>query len=81
MQIVIDIPELMYKNAKKDMLCGSETLVNAIKNGKVIEQLPPVSVAEKVGCWVEIDDEPYEVWECDKCGLELWWNGKKGVEQ
>lgn len=18
---------------------------------------------------------------CDKCGLELWWNGKKGVEQ
>lgn len=33
MQIVIDIPEQMYLNAKKDMLCGSDILVSAIKNG------------------------------------------------
>ena len=37
MRIMIDIPEQMYKNAKEDMLCGSETLVNAIKNSKVQE--------------------------------------------
>lgn len=33
MKIVIDIPKQMYLNAKKDMLCGSDTLVSAIKNG------------------------------------------------
>lgn len=33
MQIVIDIPKEMYKSALNGYLCGSETLVNAIKNG------------------------------------------------
>ena len=33
MQIVIDISKEMYENALNDRLCGSETLVNAIKNG------------------------------------------------
>lgn len=33
MQIVIEIPKEMYKNALNGYLCGSETLVNAIKNG------------------------------------------------
>ena len=33
MQIVIDIPEQIYLNAKTDMLCGTEVIVNAIKNG------------------------------------------------
>ena len=33
MQIVIDIPKEMYINALNGYLCGSETLVNAIKNG------------------------------------------------
>lgn len=33
MQIVIDIPEQMYLNAKADTLCGADILVNAIKNG------------------------------------------------
>lgn len=33
--------------------------------------LPPVTVQEKVGCWVEIDDEPHEVWECDRCGFVI----------
>ncbi len=32
-ELVIKIPEDMYKNALNDLLCGSETLVNAIKNG------------------------------------------------
>lgn len=33
MKIVIDIPKEMYKSALSGYLCGSETLVNAIKNG------------------------------------------------
>ena len=33
MQIVIDIPEQIYLNAKTDMLCGTDVIVNAIKNG------------------------------------------------
>ena len=33
MQIVIDIPEQMYLNAKADILCGADILVSAIKNG------------------------------------------------
>ena len=34
MKLIIDIPEQMYINAKADTLCGADTLVNAIKNGK-----------------------------------------------
>jgi hypothetical protein len=33
MKLVIDIPEQMYLNSKKDMLCGADILVSAIKNG------------------------------------------------
>ena len=33
MQIVIDIPEQMYLNAKSGTLCGADILVIAIKNG------------------------------------------------
>ena len=33
MKIVIDIPKEMYENALNDRLCGSEIVVNAIKNG------------------------------------------------
>ena len=33
MQIVIDIPKEMYENALNNLLCGSTTLCNAIKNG------------------------------------------------
>lgn len=37
MKIVIDIPEQMYLNSKKDMLCGADILVSAIKNGTPYE--------------------------------------------
>ena len=33
MKLIIDIPEQMYLNAKKDTLCGADILVKAIKNG------------------------------------------------
>ena len=33
MQIVIDIPKVMFINAKSDLLFGADILVNAIKNG------------------------------------------------
>lgn len=31
----------------------------------VVNKMP---TAEKKGEWIGIDDEPCEVWECDKCG-------------
>ena len=37
MQIVIDIPKVMFINAKKDLLFGADILVNAIKNGTPYE--------------------------------------------
>ncbi len=40
--------------------------------GRVIfftEQLPPVAPKPKTGHWVGIDEEPSEVWECDRCGF------------
>lgn len=36
MQIVIDIPEQMYLNAKAGMLCGPDVLVNAIIKGTIL---------------------------------------------
>jgi hypothetical protein len=36
MQIVIDIPEEMYNNAKNDWLCGSQIIVGAIMDGAIL---------------------------------------------
>ncbi len=36
-----------------------------------IKKLPPVNPQPKekeIGCWVPVDDEPHEDYECDKCG-------------
>ena len=33
----------------------------------VFEETP----TERIGHWVEIDDEPHEVWECDNCGFVI----------
>ena len=40
MQLIIDIPEQMYLNAKADLLCGGAILVDAIKNGIPYEERP-----------------------------------------
>lgn len=32
---------------------------------EIVKQLPS---AERRGSWVGIDDEPCDVWECDRCG-------------
>ena len=39
MKLLIDIPEQMYLNAKVDILCGGDILVNAIKNGIPLDNL------------------------------------------
>jgi len=36
-----------------------------------IERLPSVQPKPKTGHWIEIDDEPHEVWECDHCGFVI----------
>lgn len=33
MKLIIDMPEEMYNNVKKDLSCDSATLKNAVKNG------------------------------------------------
>ncbi len=35
-ELVIKIPAKMYLNAKEDMLCGADVLVNAIKDGTLL---------------------------------------------
>lgn len=39
---------------------------------KIIDMINEQEAADvepvRRGSWVGIDDEPYEVWECDKCG-------------
>lgn len=37
-------------------------------NGRSIEAIRNLPSAERRGSWVGIDDEPCEVWECDRCG-------------
>lgn len=38
MKIIIDIPEEMYKIAKEEMLCGSQTIVHAIAHGTPLNE-------------------------------------------
>lgn len=67
MKVVIDIPEQMYLNAKKDMLCGADILVSAIKNGTPYETVTEFAdrcrecgrekVLDKIRA--EIEQEPY----------------------
>ena len=48
MQIVIEIDKQMYENAKNDLLCGAEIIVNAIKNG--------IPLSAECGNLVDIND-------------------------
>ena len=77
MELIIDIPEEMYLNAKADMLCGADILVSAIKNG-----IPHETVTEfadrcrecgkmRKGHWIETDSTSFEfhkVYKCSECG-------------
>ena len=44
-------------------------MVDAMIEG--IQHLPPVKSQPKTGHWVDIDEEPHEVWECDHCGFVI----------
>jgi DNA-directed RNA polymerase subunit RPC12/RpoP len=37
---------------------------------QVVFELPSAQ-PERTGHWVEIGDEPYDEWECDRCGFEI----------
>lgn len=39
-----------------------------IRVSEVRESLQTMPSAERRGSWVGIDDEPCDVWECDRCG-------------
>jgi len=71
MQIVIDIPEEVYKDAKEHMNCTWKSIIaihNALNNGTVLSK----------GHWIqqpryEGDDQPDLV--CPDCGFKIsWWD-------
>lgn len=39
MKMIIDIPKVMYVNAKRDLLFGADILVKAIKNGTPLDDV------------------------------------------
>ena len=39
MKLIIDIPKVMYVNAKRDLLFGADILVKAIKNGTPLDDV------------------------------------------
>ena len=45
------------------------TSIDKVKMEQIIRDELPVT--QKSGVWVEIDDEPHEVWECDHCGFVI----------
>jgi hypothetical protein len=64
MQIVIDIPEQIYLNAKTDMLCGTDVIVNAIKNGTPLPKghgkiIDYGYVVDAIDDWVNAEEYRY----------------------
>ena len=53
-KLVIKIPEEIYKNAKDGLLCGNETIVDAIKNGTPTVDAIPRSVLEEIKADIDV---------------------------
>ena len=79
-EVIIDIEnpkdneqdDAISREAVKELIkCGvsTDTYDDVEQVCKWIDALP--SVTQKSGVWVEIDDEPHEVWECDHCGFVI----------
>lgn len=66
MKLIIDIPEQMYINAKADLFCGSDTIVNAIKNG-----IPLSSSEYRRDVLPKYEAEVITRGNCMMCGKEL----------
>ena len=62
MQIVINIPKVMYINAKRDLLFGADILVNAIKNGTPLPKGHGDLIDVNRKITVPTYDEQYEEW-------------------
>ena len=69
MQITIEIPDAMYDGVMF-LKENSEIKPNDIAEIplEVIAKGTPLST----GCWVGIDDFPYDDWECDRCGGQVY---------
>lgn len=62
MKILIDIPECMYDCAQKGYLCGSQIIVDAIRNGTPYEERP-------TGHWID-KYKSHIAYECSCCGFQ-----------
>lgn len=70
MQIVIDIPDDDYEFVKEQVDTEYCNDVRQINNR--LYQIIANGTALKQGCWVGIDEEPHEDWECNNCGFVIW---------
>ena len=59
--------DLISRQAAIEAVWNSYGSASAVKN---IENLPSAQ-PERTGHWVEIGDEPYDEWECDRCGFVI----------
>lgn len=58
-----------YIKRKDALIAASEDEGFGISIRRRIRQIPAADVRENIhGNWVGIDDFPYEVFECDRCG-------------
>ena len=67
MKVIIDLQEEDYNTIINSLYyipkqAMEMRVVEAIKVGTVFKQ----------GCWVGIDEEPHEDWECNNCGFVIW---------
>lgn len=53
------------KRSPQERLIIAKTLIES-----VLDELPSAQ-PERTGNWVEIGDEPYDEWECDRCGFVI----------
>lgn len=56
----------IYRHDAIKAIETSRFLIDAIEKVKMLPSTEP-----KTGHWVEIGDEPYDEWECDRCGFEI----------
>ena len=60
--------DCISRQAAIDACDQSINLFEAVDRIKELESVTP---QPKTGHWVEIDEEPHEVWECDNCGFVI----------
>ena len=54
----------------EEIYTNGSRLIPSFRVKQWLEHLPSAQ-PERTGNWVEIGDEPYDEWECDRCGFVI----------